>query len=321
MCPCCPPLPEQPILLVGDVILPPEGSRVHRGRSPTEWRDIHQTRPRSVFLQPPPSPRVHPHAANTGRQGLEQEVQRGECCDTNTGGCSEEGGQLEMFSGLFVLWQVDALFQEDFNKSPEQLFKTFDYEPLAAASLAQVHKAELFDGTPVAVKVSTDTLRAFYHLCIYFCLWHFHGSILRSTHIETRFSIFYELKVKDVRFLKCKQSDYFYLNDVILLFTNCWLFVLVSTSPLSKMIHPPGSWDTSRQWWKSTIIAQMCLVPVSIKGKLQKCCLFLPQVLWELITGKLTPEMSTTAVAQELNIHLITLSCLQQLFQYIEQVP
>ena len=65
---------------------------------------------------------------------------------------------------------MDALFQEDFNKSPEQLFKTFDYEPLAAASLAQVHKAELFDGTPVAVKVSTDTPRAFYHLCIYFCL-------------------------------------------------------------------------------------------------------------------------------------------------------
>jgi ubiquinone biosynthesis protein len=42
---------------------------------------------------------------------------------------------------------------EDLKAPPEEVFASFDAQPLAAASIAQVHAATLLDGTPVVVKV------------------------------------------------------------------------------------------------------------------------------------------------------------------------
>ncbi|MDF1563160.1 MAG: AarF/ABC1/UbiB kinase family protein [Deltaproteobacteria bacterium] len=43
--------------------------------------------------------------------------------------------------------------EEAFDQPVESLYRFFDPAPLASASIGQVHRAELFDGTPVAVKV------------------------------------------------------------------------------------------------------------------------------------------------------------------------
>ncbi|CAM4492166.1 unnamed protein product [Lepidochelys olivacea] len=55
--------------------------------------------------------------------------------------------------------EVDELFLEDFKATADTLFREFNYHPMAAASLAQVHKARLQDGTLVAVKVQYIDLR------------------------------------------------------------------------------------------------------------------------------------------------------------------
>ncbi len=53
----------------------------------------------------------------------------------------------------FSYREVIAIFQEEVGKSPEDIFAFFDKTPLAAASISQVHRARLADGTVVVVKV------------------------------------------------------------------------------------------------------------------------------------------------------------------------
>ncbi len=49
--------------------------------------------------------------------------------------------------------------REDLGDEPENIFARFDVEPLAAASIAQVHRAQLRDGSEVVVKIRRPGIR------------------------------------------------------------------------------------------------------------------------------------------------------------------
>lgn len=52
--------------------------------------------------------------------------------------------------------EVLRVFKKEFNgKTPDEVFLpgSFETEAIASASIAQVHRARLLDGTPVAVKI------------------------------------------------------------------------------------------------------------------------------------------------------------------------
>ncbi|KAJ3320252.1 hypothetical protein HDV06_005396 [Boothiomyces sp. JEL0866] len=73
--------------------------------------------------------------------------------------------QYNIFKALFdnapcVEKQViERIFLEEFGTLPQDIYDEFDYEAIASASIAQVHKATLKDGTAVAVKVQKPEIQ------------------------------------------------------------------------------------------------------------------------------------------------------------------
>ncbi len=53
----------------------------------------------------------------------------------------------------FSIEEVRAIFKEELGRYPEDIFHYFDTEPLAAASIGQVHRARMDSGAEVVVKV------------------------------------------------------------------------------------------------------------------------------------------------------------------------
>lgn len=55
--------------------------------------------------------------------------------------------------------EVERLVEDEVGTKISQAFSSFDHEPMASASLGQVHRAALRDGRPVAVKVQRPGIR------------------------------------------------------------------------------------------------------------------------------------------------------------------
>jgi len=59
--------------------------------------------------------------------------------------------------------QVRAIFEAEFHMAPEVIFRQFDYKAIASASIGQVHRGQLQDGTPVAIKVQRPGVQKDFH--------------------------------------------------------------------------------------------------------------------------------------------------------------
>lgn len=67
--------------------------------------------------------------------------------------------QLHSHVPALPLETLRAQLREDLGDEPEAVFARFDTEPLAAASIAQVHRAQLKDGSEVVVKIRRPGIR------------------------------------------------------------------------------------------------------------------------------------------------------------------
>lgn len=71
----------------------------------------------------------------------------------------KELSKLQDTAPTFPTEEACRVIEEDFETPASEQYAEFDRTPLAAASLAQVHRAVLHDGTPVIVKVQRPGIR------------------------------------------------------------------------------------------------------------------------------------------------------------------
>lgn len=76
----------------------------------------------------------------------------------------EELSKLQDRVPAFSYEQVEIIVEQDLGKPIQELYQNFDPIPLAAASLGQVHKAQIHSGQEVVVKVQRPGLRKLFEI-------------------------------------------------------------------------------------------------------------------------------------------------------------
>ncbi|MGJ3250652.1 MAG: ABC1 kinase family protein [Elainellaceae cyanobacterium] len=76
----------------------------------------------------------------------------------------EELSKLQDKVPAFSYEQVELIIQEDFGKPIPELYRNFDPIPLAAASLGQVHRAQLHSGEEVVAKIQRPGLKRLFEI-------------------------------------------------------------------------------------------------------------------------------------------------------------
>lgn len=95
---------------------------------------------------------------------------------------ADELAQLQDNVPPFEISRVKEIIERDLGRNPEALFDRFEETPVASASIGQVHRAWLKDGTAVVVKVQRPNLASrFYQDLGYMRLVTRMGSVLRPT--------------------------------------------------------------------------------------------------------------------------------------------
>lgn len=72
---------------------------------------------------------------------------------------SEELSKLQSDVTPFSWQEAQQILTKELGQKPERIFKKIEKKPIAAASLAQVHRAYLKDGTEVAIKIQRPHIR------------------------------------------------------------------------------------------------------------------------------------------------------------------